>query len=302
MKIALVLGGGGARGLAHVGVLKALEREKIKIDLIVGCSAGAMIGAMYAQTPHVDVVEKRLINYLNLKGDSELGFGFLRKEKGKDTDYLRQFFHNLQKRILLNVFASRISILKGERLENAINTLVKPGKIENTRIPFACNATDLISGRPVLLTKGDIQKAVYASSAIPGYFPPASWNGKLLVDGAVTYNLPIKFARALGADFVIGVDVHSAIHREDGFENLFEVILRSSTIASTTLTEEIASTADLLISPGVGEFQWHDFLHYRDIIQAGEEAVLLQIEELRSLLPVKSRRTNRFFRLLNFRS
>lgn len=300
MKTALVLGGGGARGLAHIGVLKALEEEKIPIDLIVGCSAGALLGAMYAQTPNANLVERKLISYITREGDKDLGFNFLRRHKPSSDDYLQQFFRSVQQRVFLNLFANKMSILKKERLEHTVKYLIKPGSIQDTKIPFACNATDLVSGKPVLITEGDIHTAICASSAIPGYFPPVEINGKKLVDGAVTYNLPIKFAQALGAEFVIAVDVHSQISHETDFRNLFDVILRSSAIAGSLLTEETAHYADIVISPTVTSFQWFDFMEYKKLIRAGQEAMWLHMDEIKSRLG-KIEKTKmgfrRFFRL-----
>ncbi|MFQ5583010.1 MAG: patatin-like phospholipase family protein, partial [Calditrichia bacterium] len=202
MKIALVLGGGGARGLAHIGVLKVLERENIKFDMIVGCSFGALVGGMYAQTPDVYIVERRFKFFEKSREYRDLGVKMLQRPSFDSEDFLKQFARNIRDRVLLNVIINKISVLKQERLANTIKFLIKSGNIEETEIPFYCNATDLVSGRPFLFKKGDIRTAVRASTTIPGYFPPVEVGNKKLVDGAVTYNLPIKFARALGATFV----------------------------------------------------------------------------------------------------
>ncbi len=298
MKVALVLGGGGARGLAHLGVLKVLEKEKIRFDYIVGCSFGAIIGAMYAQTPQVSLIEKRLRNFVHTEAYQKLGIEKMKRQPVREEDYFRQLTNSIRNRVMLNVVASRISMLKGERLKNAVYYLVKPGKIEDTHIPFACNSTDLITGRPVLFTQGDIRKAVLASSSIPGFFPPVKIDGKMLVDGAVTYNLPIKFARALGADFVIAIDVHPVLQKEENLNNVFDVFLRANTITATLLTEETLHDANMVITPDVGQYLWYDFDKAEHIVRAGIEAAYAHVEELRQIVsPPKAHRFRKFWRI-----
>lgn len=296
MKTALVLGGGGARGLAHLGVIKVLEREKIKIDLIVGCSFGALVGGMYAQTPKAEIIEKRLKVFQQTDHFKNLGIKAVRKPAYTQDDFLKQFARNLRERVLLNVIVNRISVLKEDRIIDAVNFLIKPGKIENTSIPFACNATDLFKGKGILFTKGDIRKAIRASTTIPGYFPPVEMNNKILVDGAVTHNLPIKFARSLGANVIIAADVHPLLREENDFRNVFDIIMRSSTITANLLTEEELNDTDVLISPNVNEFFWYDFDKADEMIKAGEKATYSQIEEICNLTSLKKRNfLRRFF-------
>ncbi len=287
MKVALVLGGGGARGLAHLGVLRVLEREKIKFHFIVGCSFGAIVGAMYAQTPQVELVEKRFRNFVHTKAFKELGFHLMKKRQIDEDMYFKQLAHNIRNRVLINLVVSKLGVLKENRLQNAVAYLVKPGKIEDTHIPFACNATDLISGRPYLFTHGDIRTAVQASSAIPGIFPPLQWNGKLFSDGAITFNVPIPFAKALGADYVIAVDVHPSLQEEQNISNVFDVILRANPITGTFLTERLLSEANLVVRPEVGHFHWSDFDHAEKIVEEGERAMEEALSQFRRQVNVK---------------
>ena len=281
MKIALVLGGGGARGLAHLGVLRVLEREKIKFHFIVGCSFGAIVGGMYAQTPQVELVEKRFRNFVHTRAFQELGFHLMKKRKIDEDLYFKQLAHNIRNRVLINLVINKLAVLKEGRLKNAIAYLLKPGNIEDTHIPFACNATDLISGRPYLFTHGDIRKAVQASSAIPGIFPPLKLNGKLFSDGAIIFNIPVPFARALGADYVIAVDVHPTLEPDNNITNVFDVFLRASNITGTYLSEKIIEEADLVVRPEVGHFHWSDFEHAEKIVEKGEQAMEAALETFR---------------------
>ena len=295
MKVALVLSGGGARGLAHVGVLKALEKANIKIDMIVGCSFGAIIGGIYAQNPDYDALEARLNAFMHEAAFRGLGLDFLKKSNVKSDDTLRQFANGIKDWVLMNLIAKKVALLKAERLEKAVESLIAHGNIEDTKIPFACNATDLISGSPFLFAEGDMRKAITASATIPGYFPPVSHENRMLVDGAITYNLPIRHARNLGADFIIAVDVHPILHPELNFKNVFEVILRSKTITSNTLSDEIQNSAEVLIQPPIREYYWYEFDRYVEIIKAGEETANLQLEDIKHEIKVRSRGKRRIF-------
>lgn len=292
MKTAIVLGGGGARGLAHLGVLRALEKADISIDLIVGCSFGAIVGGMYAQMGNAALVENRLREFVHSREYRELGLDWIRKPKLETEDYLRQFARSVRERVFLNLIAHRISVLKAERLQNAIHYLIDEGTFEQTRIPFACNATDLVTGQPVLFTEGSLRTAIQASSAIPGYFPPLVLDGKKLVDGAVSLNLPVRFARQLGANRVIAVDVHPRLHTENNFRNIFDILMRANTITGYMLNEEMShEDTDVLIRPLVSHFYWYEFDRAEEIIQAGEQAALQLLDQIRQVLrPVQRRR------------
>lgn len=300
MKTALVLGGGGARGLAHVGVLKVLDKEGLRPDLIVGCSIGSIVGGMYAQMPDSAWVERRLREFFSSTEYENLQIGVLERRRSAqdEDDFIHQIARNLMKRVLLNMVVSRQSILKNDQLNDALEFLLKKGDITKTKIPFACNATDLVNGKPVLFTAGDIQQAVKASSSIPGYLPPVATDSQLLVDGAVTYALPIPFARTLGADFVIAVDVRQKIKPQNDFKNVFDILFRSSAISSSILEDEIASDADILLQPDVGDFFWYDFQKMDDFIRAGEAAAYQKIADIRETMhPVRKSLWKRLLKL-----
>lgn len=284
--------------MAHVGVLKVLEKSGIKFDLIVGCSFGALVGGMYAQTARAETVERQLKLFRKTEHYKNLGIKLIRKPDYASDDFLKQFARNLRERVLLNVIVNRTSVLKEERLLAAVSYLIKEGRIEDTRIPFACNATDLVSGKEVLFTKGDIRMAIAASTAIPGYFPPIEFDHQKLVDGAVTYNLPIKFARTLGAKIVIAVDVHPRLNAEEDFRNVFDIIFRTGTITANLLTEECVNDADVLIAPEVNEFSWYDFERAEEFIKAGEEATIARLPEIEEL--TSSRKVSALRRLFRF--
>lgn len=281
MKTALVLGGGGARGMAHVGVLQTLEKAGIPIDMIVGCSFGAIVGGMYAQHPDANQLSRRLFQFLETDTFEELGLHYIRKRPFFSDDYLQQLIRNVKDWFLLNLFFSRSSFLKSIRLQNVIKALIEPGKFQDTKIPFACNATDLVSGQSIIFNSGDIRPAITASASIPGYFPPVIDGTKKLVDGGITYNLPIKFARALGATFVIAVDIHPQLQVETDVENVLDIILRANTISLNTLSLETREGADILISPPVNEYFWYEFDRSKEIARAGADATQQALKHIR---------------------
>jgi NTE family protein len=222
-KVALVLGGGAARGFAHVGVIRVLEQEKIPIDLIVGTSVGSLIGAIYACD-------------LN---SFELEWTAFSLEK----DHLFDF-------AVLSAFTA-MGPVKGDRLEEFMRTKVAVSNIENLKLPFAAVATDLNRGTRIVLDRGPIARAVRASSAIPGVFNPVEYQGRLLVDGGVVDNIPISVARDKGADIVIAVDISENVTNFN-VTNMVDVVLQSVNIMFSENVGFKKKDADVLITPSVG--------------------------------------------------
>ncbi len=270
IKIGLVLGGGGARGLAHIGILKVLQDRGIPIDIIVGTSMGAIVGATYAQTPDASFVKEKFAKFI--KGDKfrSLDDNFFRQQPGYEPeDILHQVSREIKRRLIINIAAHRVSLMKAERLEIALDALVADELIENTKIPFACAALDLRSGKDIVFKSGKIRKAIQASSAIPGFLPPVEYNGYLLVDGSVSANFPIDAARELGADIVIALDVSLSTYADNGFDNVIDIIIRSNMAASRKINELTLKEADLVISPKIGNITWSAFEQIDHLIAQG---------------------------------
>jgi NTE family protein len=242
-RIALVLGGGAARGFAHVGVIRALEQEKIPIDLIVGTSVGSLIGAIYAYDMN----------------SFELEWTAFTLEKDSIFDYG-----------LMTAFTS-MGVAKGDKLEEFVKSKIPVANIENLKIPFAAVATDLNRGTRVVLDKGSVARAVRASSAIPGVFQPVEHQGKLLVDGGVIDNIPVSVAREKGADIVIAVDIGENMINFN-ITNLLEVMLQSITIMGEVNARDRKKDADVLISPKIGDVGMLDFSQKKRSMMAGIEA------------------------------
>jgi NTE family protein len=251
-KIALVLGGGAARGFAHVGVIRALEQEKIPIDLIVGTSVGSLIGAIYASDTNSFELEWTAFS---LEKDDLFDYGIMTAITG-------------------------MGAAKGEKLEAFVKSKIPAQNIENLKLPFAAVATDLNRGTRVVLDRGPVAKAVRASSAIPGVFNPVDIQGKLLVDGGVIDNIPISVARERGADLVIAVDISENVINYN-ITNLVDVMLQAVTIMAAENVKYKRKEADVLISPAVGSVGMLDFTQKKKCMQAGIEAAQKAMPEIR---------------------
>ncbi|OGP49671.1 MAG: hypothetical protein A2Y79_05105 [Deltaproteobacteria bacterium RBG_13_43_22] len=256
-KIALVLGGGAARGFAHVGVIRVLEQEKIPIHMIVGTSVGSLIGALYAADP----------NSLNLEW---LSFTI---EKEDIFDY--------------SLFYSKMGPVQGERLEKFIQTNVKAKTMEQMKIPFYAVATDLNEGNTWVFEKGSVAKAVRASSSIPGIFQPLELGGRMYVDGGVTNNLPVDVARARGADIIIAVSISKSI-RNPQINNLIDVIMQSISIMGRELVTYKSRGYDVLIEPNVGDVGMTDFTQKKRLMDAGIQAAKQAMPRIKKLIEEKS--------------
>jgi NTE family protein len=252
-KVALVLGGGAARGFAHIGVIRVLEQEKIPIDMIVGTSVGSLIGAIYAS--HLNSFELEWTAFA-LERDHVFDFG------------------------VLNTFTG-MGPVKGDKLEEFVRAKVAVADIEHLKVPFAAVATDLNRGTRVVLDRGSVARAVRASSAIPGVFTPVQHLGRMLVDGGVVDNIPIAVAREKGADIVIAVDISENVTNYN-VTNVVDVVLQSVNIMFKENVDYRKKNADILISPAVGNVAMLDFTEKKRCMQAGIDAARDAVAEIKS--------------------
>jgi NTE family protein len=255
-KIALVLGGGAARGFAHVGVIRALEQEKIPIDMVVGTSVGGLIGAIYASD----------------LSSFDLEWTAFQLEKEDIFDFG-----------VLNAVAG-MGFAKGDKLEAWVKSHIKTTNIESLKIPFAAVATDLNWGYKVVLDTGSVARAIRASAAIPGVFQPVQHQGKILVDGGVVDNIPISVAKAKGADIVIAVDISGNVGNTN-ITNLLGVTLQATNIMFALNVEQSKKNADILITPaGIGDIGMLDFTQKKRCMQAGIEATKQSMPAIRQVI------------------
>jgi NTE family protein len=258
-KIALVLGGGGAKGLAHVGVLEELEAAGIKVDVIIGCSAGAVVGALYADC--------------------------------QDARRLKDILEPLKKWDILDIsfLKCRYGLVEGRSLKRFLIKHLSCKNFEELQIPLYVVATDLIAGELVCFSTGQIVPAVYASSAIPFVFCPLIFHERLLVDGGVVDPVPVQVAKKLGASVIIAVDL-SDLLPETCPSNLFGVAIRSAEIKFLLQSESCVNGADVVIKPDLGDIGAFDDTNLGHVYRAGRRAgnkaipLILEVLERKDLL------------------
>ena len=281
-KFGLALGGGGARGLAHIGVLKALEAQKIKIDAITGCSMGALIGGLYAYYGNVKKVEEFIFEAIKHPKFIELGIDKLSENSKPDKNYFDQFVDYVGTRLQVLKALNKLSYF-AEDLTEEIYQIIPDTPIENLKIKFSAIATDLISGQEINFTKGSLRDVIKASSAIPGIFPPVKYQIFFLVDGSASESVPAGKVREIGADRVLAVDVTRCINAVEQPQNVLDILYRTEDITSFHLTVVRLKEADLVIRPDVKHLTWADFNQIKKIIDAGEKTTLENIKEIKKL-------------------
>ncbi len=282
-ELGLALGGGGARGLAHIGVLKVLERERIKLQAITGCSMGSIVGSLYAYYGSAQKVEEVITDFMKSSVVEKLGLDSLKEAKnGSPKSFFEQFFDLVEVR-LQAIKALGSTSYFDEDVTKEIFQIIPDALIEDLSIPFSAIATDLVSGNEINFTHGNLREAVRASSAIPGIFPPVQIDDYLLVDGSASESVPAGRVREIGADRVLAVDVTRDIKIFTQPNNILEILLRTEDITSYHLSKIRLKEADLVIRPKVKSYSWVDFDQSEVIIAAGEIATLQSLEEIRKL-------------------
>ncbi len=286
--VALALGGGGARGLAHIGVLKVLEAQQIPVASITGSSIGALVGAAYAVRPDAVFIEKLVSDILGSEGPETLGLRLLEKiprHERTRAEGLRRLAEIAAKEMVFNMVLVRKALLSEEELRKAVEPYLAEIDIAETRVSFAATAVDLVSGRKVTLTAGPLIPAVMASCAVPGFMPPVTWEDMLLVDGGVIDPVPAEEARKGGARTVLGVDVGAYLSSPSSFDDGIDVVRRVMDIMITHLARPGRQQCDVLIEPEVEPFHWTDFSRFAEIIACGERAAAANIDRIRGIVP-----------------
>lgn len=283
-KLGLALGGGGARGLAHIGVLKVIESEGIKINCITGCSMGAIIGGLYSYYGNVKETEDFVRRVINDPKFIDLGIDDLSEDSEKHgKNFFEQFFDYIGTRLHVLKTLNHPSYFDDD-VTNEIYELIPDVPIENLKIKFSAIATDLLSGEEINFTKGSLRNAIRASSAIPGIFPPVKYQNYFLVDGSASESVPAGKVRWLGANRVLAVDVTRNLRTVEEPENIIEILFRTEDITSYHLSDLRLREADLIIRPQVKQLTWADFDRIDEIISAGEKAAKDNIKEIKKLV------------------
>jgi NTE family protein len=287
-RIGLALGGGGARGLAHIGVLKVFEKEHIPVDILVGTSIGALVGGAYAAGMSPDAIEKRVEEYLN---SPEFQVSAIKAfEEAHDREWEEGLAHKIQNyfrnRFYMVQALLRPGILSNEDFRGTIDYFIPDIQIEDAQVPFRAVATDLVGGKQIVFSKGSLRQAVVASCAVPGAVQPFKEGDMLLSDGGIICLVPISVARKEGADIVVAVGVDRDICSGEALNNVIDIYYRASEIMSHELEDYELMDADILIKPKVGNLHWSNFSQARHLIQEGERAAMEKLPLIRNALPV----------------
>ena len=260
-KIGLALGGGAARGLAHIGVLEILDREGIPVDMIAGTSAGAAVGALYAQ------------------GKSAARI----KELALDTGWRRLVS-------LIDLALPRSGFIEGTKIKNLLKSIMGDVSFDELKIPLSCLATDIRSGEEVVISDGSVLEAVRASISIPVIFTAVKRQGRYLVDGGLVNPVPVSTVRKMGADLVIAVNVIPTMgvrlqpSQKDKEPGIFQSMLHSLYIATYSLVRSSLAQADIVIEPKLPHVGYGDFHRISDSIAQGEIAAKSLVEQIKQQL------------------
>ena len=255
VRLALVLGGGGSRGIAHVGVLEVFQENGIPTDVIIGCSAGSIVGAIYADDPDIEDLKKV---FLSLK-----------------TSYIMDF----------NLCSAKYGVCQGKSLRRFLDANMESDCFDQLKIPFYAVTTDLYSGELVAIGGGPLVPAVEASAAIPFIFVPVWLHGRAFVDGGVIDPVPVRIAKHFNPEIIVAVDLRGLLPT-DFPTNLFTVFTRSANITLLWQSESCVKDADVIIRPElddeIGCFA--DEEYYELIYQAGRKSALKAIPKIKALL------------------
>lgn len=249
--IGLALGSGGARGFAHLGVVKVLTENNIPIDFIAGSSMGALVGCFFAA--------------------------------GHQIDQLIKFSHAFKRKFFIDVTVPKMGFISGKRLKDFISLFTHGKNLEDLNIPVSVVATDLQRGEKVVFRKGNVANAVRASISIPGIFVPEKWNGTLLVDGGVIDRVPVSVVKEMGADIVIAVDV-SHVNKQADVKTIYDVIMQSIDILQMELVQTRELASDVMIRPHVEMFSTRAFTNSKEMIMIGEDATKQMLPTIKAVI------------------
>ena len=288
-KVGLVLSGGAARGLAHVGVLKALEEQGIHIDAIAGTSMGAVIGGLYASGYKIDELEKLAlgIDWKEALSDAPEREDVPFRRKQDDRDFLVKQKLSFRDDGSLGL---PLGVIQGQNLALLLESLLAHSSdvrdFDKLPIPFRAVATDIVNGEKVVFRKGHLPQVIRASMSIPAVFAPVEINGQLLVDGGMVDNIPVDVAREMGVDMVIVVDIGTPLRGRKQLNTVFDILNQSITLMTRSNSEvQLASLKpdDILIQPALASYGTTDFGRALDIINAGYRATQVMEKRLAGL-------------------
>ena len=286
--IGIALGGGGVRGLANIGVLKAMEESGIKPDVISGTSMGAIVGALYADTLSASGTESTIRGVLSseefIRQVQKLGS--LSGGTDMDRGFFEKMFDTAKKGYAFYRFMTKDSVVSQAAYEQ-IEKLVPEKNFSDLKLRFACIALDLVSGNTVIFRSGSLRTAIRASSAVPGVLPPVGMDGRMYVDGGWAESVPISAVKQLGAHFIIASDVTrdiTAIEAKTDLKNSMDIMLRANDIVRSSMNMLRTKEADFVIHPEVGDAPWSAFENLDAYITSGYKAAKMAMPSLKKAI------------------
>ena len=278
--IGLALGGGGARGGAHIGALQVQHNNNIYPSMIAGTSAGATIGAMYAASMDPDWMKNRFKKLIS--GGKVAALGDMQaageRESSSIWGQLAQFFKD---RIEIILAMNKLALMDSKNIKEIIEFLLPVKTFAELQIPMIITATDVQTGRAVLHDSGNLVEALVQSSTVPGIFTPAIKDDMYLVDGGVVMPLPVP--ALLGkVDYILALDISNTELNKLGHYNMYSIITRSETIRGMHYTRSLADQADFVIHPDVGDTHWSQFDLFDQLIDKGRQATEQKIDLLKA--------------------
>lgn len=280
--VGMALGGGGARGIAHIGLLQVMAEHGLNIDQISGTSAGALIGAMYASRPDPFWVEQRFREFLEDRAFKNLGTDRMaRRHEGGET--VGAFGKRLQDHFVVNLSLMRQYVIPRETLNNAIRFLVPARRFQDLELPMVVCAADLQSGEVVRYQSGDLVLALANSSSIPGVLEAEISSQSILVDGGVLAPVPVR-ALVGKSDFIIASEISRQSLRPLADINIYALMMRSEQLTQRALARHQARLADFVLCPDVMDLHWSQFGAFDELLQNGRNEAQNRMAELKGKL------------------
>ena len=274
-RLSLALGGGGARGISHLGVMQAVRDHGFQIDHISGISIGAIAGAMCATGESIESIQTKTLDFVHsdiFRRCRSQMFGLTPAQGYQGSGWLQRFRKLLAAPKSMTRALRSTALLPASVLHTVVKELLPDAMIEDLPVPFSVVAVDVLSGQRVVIDHGSLRDAVRASSSIPGVFPPVAWEDKLLCDIGVFETVPAATAKHRAGDLTVAVDVSDQIVAIDGCNNILEIMSRMQHLAESELRRYSLSHADVVVRPAIGRRAWYDFKEPGSLIALGQQA------------------------------
>lgn len=291
LRLGLALGGGGARGFAHLGVLRALERAGIEVDVFAGTSMGAIIAVAHIQNQTFQKSHRSLKNFVIKYAKEFRGMNYVEVHKKSAQSFLGNISYSFSHAKQVLAFLRKTHLEDSTLLDQIVADFIYPCNLEDLSKKLYVSSIDFKTGQVVFAKKGNAQMAVKASMSIPGYFPPVEHENKMLYDAQAAYPVPIQIFEKDPVDFLISADVSLPVSKSFNANNGIDLLFRQTDILFHHVVSEVHTCSDLVISPNLSKIHWTDFHKLEEIIKEGYRATNEKIPQIKAA--IKSRKSTR---------